>query len=98
MGVENQTSNGLDLQYLCYRIAKFTAIMHNSYNAASNFSSSNGGFLNYLWKNTFNSSQQQQQQTKQQQSSSSSWRQNNSNSGQQQNNKSNSGNSGRKSG
>lgn len=59
--------------------------MHNSYNAAANFSNSNGGFLNYLWKNTFNNgpgsgnSQQQQQQNSYQQQ-------------QQQNNKSNNNN------
>ena len=38
--------------------------MHNSYNAAANFSSSSGGFMNYLWKNSTssgNSSSQQQQ-------------------------------------
>ena len=41
-------------------------IMHNSYNAAANFSSSNNGssgFFNYLWKNTFNNQQEQQQQS-----------------------------------
>merc|ERR1712242_20772 len=81
---------------------KRIGIMHNSYNAASNFSTANGtsGFLGYLWKNM--SSSQQQKST---QSSSSSWRQNNSSSGTNNNNNNNSsnnnknsGNSGRKSG
>ena len=41
--------------------------MHNSYNAAANFSSANGGFLNYLWKNAFPGNQQQQPQHQRQQ-------------------------------
>merc|ERR1712241_637748 len=71
---------------------KKIGIMHNSYNAAANFSSSNNGsrgFFNYLWKNTFNNQQEQQQQ-----SSSSSWRQNNSSSGSNNNNYNNKNNSG----
>merc|ERR1712004_701726 len=82
---------------------KKIGIMHNSYNAASNFSTANGNngsLLGYLWKNM--SSSQQQTST---QSSSSSWRQNNSSSGTNNNNNNsssnnnkNSGNSGRKSG
>lgn len=38
-------------------------IMHNSYNAAANFASANGGVFNYLWKNTFNSSSSHQTTT-----------------------------------
>merc|ERR1712203_1030115 len=39
---------------------KKIGIMHNSYNAASNFSTANGtsGFLGYLWKNMSSSQQQ----------------------------------------